>query len=166
MATFRTPAKISKRAHGEISPNAVSPPLKIIKRSPKERRDEIRDTVELLICPIQRELAETNRKLEETRLELEDVREIKEEMRKELLQLEDLKGSIIDTVKVELHYKIGQVDRVKKDLESVENLKAELTKVKIENDKLKEQQRKQEKHNRRSNVHCKKYFQYLLKKNK
>lgn len=153
MATFRTPTKLAKRAHDEISPNSVSSPLKIIRRSPKERRDEIRDIVDLLICPIQRELADTNRKLEITRLELEDVKEIKEEMRKELLQLEDLKGGIIDTVKAELEYKIRQVDEEKtKDLNSVENLKAELNKVRIENEKLKEQQKKQERHNRRSNV--------------
>ena len=98
-----------------------------------------------MISPIQRELDETKR-------ELNEVKEIKEEMRKEITQLEELKNSIIDTVKLELDYKIGEVEEVKTNLVNIEKLKVELIKVINENEKLKEQQKKQERHNRRSNV--------------
>ena len=64
---METPIKNVKRYHDELSPDVkTSPPIKIIRRSPKERRDEIREMVEELINPVKRELETTRLKLLET----------------------------------------------------------------------------------------------------
>lgn len=159
-----------KRNRDQMSPDGkLSPPLKlhIIKRSPKERREEIVDIVGEIINPVKRDLEGVIRQLEEANTKLQTVSELKdelinsvkreanmrvEEMRAIISEMKELKTETIDQIKAELSVKNKQLESAKCDNQELDMVKQELIKMKVENGKLKLQQKKQEKYNRKSNV--------------
>ena len=137
-----------KRNRDELSPGYSIPPFKVIRRSPKERRDEITDIVEQYINPMQRELDATNRELIEMRVELKELRESKSSKT-------GISNTELDSVKLELKVRTKELERFQTELAELKGIKSELKRVCEENTKLGEQCKKQERFNRRSNVRMK-----------
>ena len=135
-----------KRSLEEMSSSNNLPPVKIIKRSPKERRDEITGLIEQYINPIKRELGAKTRELEEIRTELNDLKVSKTNT------LTGITSTELDGVKFELKVRTVELGKIKTELEELKDIKLELMKVRTENAKLGEQQKKQERQNRRSNL--------------
>ena len=137
-----------KRNRDELSPGYSLPPVKVIRRSPKERRDEIIDIVEQYLNPMQRELDTTNRELSDMKIELKELRESK-------TGTAIIPNIELDGVKRELGIRTIELERIKIELSEIKGIKSELKRVCDENIKLRDQQRKQECYNRRSNVRIK-----------
>lgn len=140
---FNTP----KRDRDSISPGQDHkfPPFKIVRRSPKERRDEITELIEQYVNPIKRELDEKGRELNE--------------LREEILELKNIKTGIseqsIAGLRHELKVRNIELEKIKQELKEMKGIKTEVDDMHLVTERLIDQQKTQERFNRRGNVRMK-----------